>query len=104
MEGQGKMAEAAKAYASFQHTHFAHTIEGQLDGSDYLSMAGHWQEAAENLTDIEKAFVSEQTGHSLEDIQRYWLKKYHANAKVAFVFDGYLKPADGTLKAVSFIS
>ena len=81
LEGQGKMAEAAEAYASFQHTHFAHTIEGQLDGSDYLSMAGHWQEAAENLTDIEKAFVSEQTGHSLEDIQRYWLKKYHANDK-----------------------
>ena len=81
MEGQGKMAEAAKAYASYQQTRFAHTIEGQLDGSDYLSMAGHWQEAAENLTDIEKAFVNEQTGHSLEDIQRYWLKKYHANDK-----------------------
>ena len=32
------------------------------------------------------------------------LKKYHANAKVTFVFDGYQKPADGTLKAVSFIS
>ncbi|MBQ8128600.1 MAG: PP2C family protein-serine/threonine phosphatase, partial [Prevotella sp.] len=81
MEGQGKMAEAAEAYASYQQTRFAHTIEGQLDGSDYLSMAGYWQEAAENLTDIEKAFVSEQTGHSLEDIQRYWLKKYHANDK-----------------------
>ena len=81
LEGQGKMAEAADAYASYQQTHFAHTIEGQLDGSDYLSMASHWKEAAENLTDIEKAFVSEQTGHSLEDIQRYWLKKYHANDK-----------------------
>ena len=81
LEGQGKMAEAAEAYASYQQTRFAHTIEGQLDGSDYLSMAGHWQEAAENLTDIEKAFVNEQTGHSLEDIQRYWLKKYHANDK-----------------------
>lgn len=79
LEGLGRMKEAAEAYASYLETQFAHTIEGRVDGSDYLSMAGHWKEAAESLSDIDKIFASEQVSNSLEGIQRNWLKKYQAN-------------------------
>lgn len=80
LEGLGRMEEAEKAFASYQETRFSQTFEGQVDASDYLMMAGHWQEAADNLSNLDKLFASEQAGASLEDIQKNWLKKYHAHA------------------------
>ena len=80
LEGIGKMDEAAEAFAAYQQTRFAETLEGQLDAADYLAMSGHWKEAADKFLNLDKVFSSEQVGFSLEDIQRYLLKKYEANA------------------------
>ena len=80
LEGIGKMDEAAEAFAAFQQTRFADTLEGQLDAADYLAMSGHWKEAADKFLNLDRVFSSEQVSFSLEDIQRYLLKKYEANA------------------------
>ena len=80
LEGIGKMDEAAEAFAAYQQTRFADTLEGQLDAADYLAMSGHWKEAADKFLNLDKVFSSEQVSFSLEDIQRYLLKKYEANA------------------------
>ncbi len=80
LKGIGKMDEAAEAFAAYQQTRFAETLEGQLDAADYLAMSGHWKEAADKFLNLDKVFSSEQVGFSLEDIQRYLLKKYKANA------------------------
>ena len=79
MEGIGKLDQAAEAFVEYQKTHFAYTIEGQLDASNYLAMSGRWKEAADQLLNLDEFFDHEQTGTSLEDIQRYLLKKYHVN-------------------------
>lgn len=79
LEGSGQQKKAAEAFAAFQQTHFAKSPEGQLDASDYLAMSNHWNEAADNLRNLDIIFNKEQAGYSLEDIQKYLLKKYHAN-------------------------
>jgi len=81
LEGMGMKSDAADAFAAFQQTRFANTPEGHLDASDYLSMSDHWDEAADNLRDLDVIFNIEQAGYSLEDIQKYLLKKYQANVK-----------------------
>lgn len=79
LEGVGRIDEAAETYASYKQTSFSQTYEGQVDASDYLSMSGHWKEAADNLRSLDHIFSAEHAGYSLEDIQRYLLKKYRAN-------------------------
>ena len=79
LEGIGKLDQAAEAFVEYQKTRFAYTIEGQLDASNYLAMSGRWKEAADQLLNLDEFFDHEQTGTSLEDIQRYLLKKYHVN-------------------------
>jgi signal transduction histidine kinase len=78
-KGIGAIEKADEAYESYQQTHFSKTLEGKLDASDYLMMAEHWKEAASNLSELDKIFVSEQVGQSLEDIQTKLLNKYRAN-------------------------
>ena len=84
LEGLGDKAEANKAFERYQKTLFSKTLEGQSDASDYLMMAGHWQEAAQNLSALDKLFATEQVGQSLEDIQKKMLKKYRANYLAGF--------------------
>lgn len=79
LEGIGQMSRATKAFAEYQHTNFSKTLEGQIDASDYLLMAGHWEDAAKNLSHLDEILASEQAGQSLEDIQTRLLKKYRAN-------------------------
>ncbi len=79
MEGIGQKKKAADAFATYQQTHFAHTPEGKLDASDYLEMTGNWNEAAHNLDYLDEFLAINQAGSSLEDIQRYLLKKYQVN-------------------------
>ena len=76
--GIGKMDEASEAYASFERTHFSKTTEGLVDASDYLSMAGRYKEAASSLRNLDQVMSSEQAFFSLEDLQKYMLKKYWA--------------------------
>ena len=76
--GIGKIDEASEAYASFERTHFSKTTEGLVDASDYLSMAGRYKEAASSLRNLDQVMTSEQAFFSLEDLQKYMLKKYWA--------------------------
>ena len=49
LEGMGRKDEAAEAYRLFCQTDFFQTAEGKILASDYLRLAGRWQDAAENF-------------------------------------------------------
>lgn len=78
-EGMGKIHEAEDAFEAFQQSNFANTDEGHLDASNYLAMAGKWQAAAKLLSNLDNIFVHMQSGYSLDDIQKFLLKKYTVN-------------------------
>lgn len=48
LQGAGRNKEAAEAYLAYQKTDFSQTAEGKNLGSQYLGVAGRWQEAADN--------------------------------------------------------
>ena len=79
LEGIGKIHEAENAFSAFQRSNFANTDEGQLDASDYLAMSGKWHAAARILRNLDNIFIHAQSGYSLDDIQKYLLKKYRVN-------------------------
>ena len=79
LEGIGKTGKAAEVFATYQQTPFAQTPEGQIDASDYHAISGRWKEVAHLLTNLDILLESKQAGFSLEDIQKYLLKKYRAN-------------------------
>ena len=79
LEGIGKIHEAENAFSAFQRSNFANTDEGQLDASDYLAMSGKWHDAARILRNLDNIFIHAQSGYSLDDIQKYLLKKYRVN-------------------------
>ena len=81
LKGIGDQEKAGKAFAAYQQTHFAHTSEGRLNASDYFAMSGHWKEASDYLRDLDKFLAIGQSGTSLEEMQKYLLKKYEANVK-----------------------
>lgn len=78
-EGLGKRKEAARAFDEYQKSNFAETFEGKADACDYLVLAGRWDEAAQSYTNLNAHFQMFQLKFSLENIQRYLLKKHHAN-------------------------
>lgn len=79
LEGIGKIHEAENAFSAFQRSNFANTDEGHLDASDYLAMSGKWHAAARILRNLDNIFIHAQSGYSLDDIQKYLLKKYRVN-------------------------
>ena len=89
LEGMGLHAQANANYQEFMNTNFSKSFEGIADAGDYLIIAGHWKEAAAVYQNLENYFTDSQTQFSLENIHKYFLKKYQANAKA-----GYQKTAD----------
>jgi len=81
LEGAGQKNEAAEAYLLYQKTDFSQTAEGKNLGSQYLGVAGRWQEAADNLTSMDALMKEYKTDYSLEHIQKTLLKKFEANRK-----------------------
>ena len=79
LEGLGRKSEAAKAYQLFQNTSFSRTAEGKILGSDYLGLAGQWQESADNFSNLNTLMKEQNVGYSLENIQKMLLKKFEAN-------------------------
>ena len=79
LEGLGRKDEATEAYQLFQKTSFSQTAEGKTLGSKYLGEAGLWQEAADNLTDMNALMEEYNANYSLEHIQQTLLKKFEAN-------------------------
>ena len=79
LEGVGRHDEAEKAYEEYRQTRFADTREGWTDANDYLTVAQRWEEAADNYYNILEYLQKDLTVYSLDNIQRYLLKKYRAH-------------------------
>ena len=79
LEGLGRKHEAAKAYQLFQKTSFSRTAEGKILSSDYLGLAGRWQESADNFSNMNTLMEEQNFGYSLENIQKMLLKKFEVN-------------------------
>ncbi len=81
LEGLGRKDEAAEAYRKFCETSFFKTAEGNILASDYLRLAGRWQDAADNFGSMNEMMKAYGTSYSLENIQKMLLKKYEVNMK-----------------------
>ena len=81
LEGLGRKDEAAEAYQLFQETSFSRTAEGNILSSNYLGLAGRWQEAADNLSNLNTLMEEQNVGYSLENIQKMLLRKYDVNRR-----------------------
>ena len=81
LEGLGRKEEAAEAYEQFCKTSFFKTAEGNILASDYLRLAGRWQDAADNFGSMNEMMKAYGTSYSLENIQKMLLKKYEVNMK-----------------------
>jgi len=79
LEGVGRHDEAEKAYEEYKQTQFSNTREGWTDANDYLTVAKRWEEAADNYFNILEYLQKDLTVYSLDNIQRYLLKKYRAH-------------------------
>ena len=51
---QGKEAEAARYYEQYKSTDYGSSIEGQINGCDYLVEARRYAEAADNYTQLDR--------------------------------------------------
>ena len=78
LEGVGRHQEAESEYNDYLQTSFAHTLEGLTNASDYLSVAQRWEEAVASYRSIMEYLQKELNVYSLDNIQRYLLKKYRA--------------------------
>ena len=81
LEGLGRKEEAAEAYREFSQTGFFQTAEGKILASDYLQLAGLWQEAADNFRSMETLMKEYGVAYSLENIQKLLIKKYEVNKR-----------------------
>ena len=81
LEGMGRKDEAAEAYRLFCQTDFFQTAEGKMLASDYLRLAGRWQDAADNFGSLDEMMKEFGTSYTLENIQKMLLKKYEVNKK-----------------------
>ena len=79
LEGVGRHDEAGKAYDDYLQTQFSNTREGWTDACDYLTVAKRWDEAVDNYCTILEYLQKELNVYSLDNIQRYLLKKYRAH-------------------------
>jgi len=78
LEGLGRHAEAEDSYQEYLQTDFSKTTEGLTNASDYLTVAKRWDEAVASYRTIMEYLQNELNLYSLDNIQRYLLKKYRA--------------------------
>lgn len=81
LEGLGRKDDATEAYKQFCKTDFFKTAEGKILASDYLKLAGLWQEASDNFGSMEELMKEYGTSYSLENIQKVLLKKFEVNMR-----------------------
>ena len=81
LEGLGRRDEAAEAYRLFCQSEFFKTAEGKILASDYLRLAGRWQDAADNFSNLNTLMEEQNVGYSLENIQKMLLKKFDVNRR-----------------------
>ena len=79
LEIMGLHEEAARDYRDYQATDFSTTMEGLTNAAEYLTAAGRWEEAAKNFSAVDDYLHREGAIYTMDNIQRYMLKKYYAN-------------------------
>ena len=79
LEGVGRHDEAERAYEEYRQTQFSNSRQGWTDANDYLTVANRWEEAADNYYTILEYLQKDLTIYSLDNIQRYLLKKYRSH-------------------------
>ncbi|MCR5242302.1 MAG: tetratricopeptide repeat protein [Prevotella sp.] len=79
LEGVGRHEEAKSAYEEYLQTQFSNTREGWTDACEYLTVAQRWDEAVANYCTILEYLHKDLNVYSLDNIQRYLLKKYRAH-------------------------
>ena len=76
---QGKTAEATRNYAQYMATDFGKSLEGRINGSDYLVTARRYAEAADNYTELDQFIRDWGYDYDLETIGKNLLPKLRAN-------------------------
>ena len=76
---QGKTAEAVRNYANYMATDFGKSLEGRINGCDYLVSARRYSEAADNYTELDQFIRDWGYDYDLETIGKNLLPKLRAN-------------------------
>ena len=76
---QGKEAEAARYYEQYKSTDYGSSIEGQINGCDYLVEAHRYAEAADNYTQLDRFIKEWGYEYDLETIGNNLLPKLRSN-------------------------
>ena len=76
---QGKEAEAARYYEQYKSTDYGSSIEGQINGCDYLVEARRYAEAADNYTQLDRFIQEWGYEYDLETIGNNLLPKLRSN-------------------------
>lgn len=76
---QGKEAEAARNYEQYKSTDYGSSIEGRINGCDYLVEAHRYAEAADNYTQLDRFIKEWGYEYDLETIGNNLLPKLRSN-------------------------
>ena len=76
---RGQVAEAYRNYETYSATDFGQSLEGRINGCDYLVAARRYHEAADNYTNLDQFIRDWGYDYDLETIGRNLLPKLRAN-------------------------
>ena len=76
---QGKEAEAARNYEQYKSTDYGSSLEGRINGCDYLVEAHRYAEAADNYTQLDRFIKEWGYEYDLETISNNLLPKLRSN-------------------------
>ena len=76
---QGKEAEAARYYEQYKSTDYGSSLEGQINGCDYLFEAHRYAEAADNYMQLDRFIKEWGYEYDLETIGNNLLPKLRSN-------------------------
>ena len=76
---RGQVAEAYRNYKTYSATDFGQSLEGRINGCDYLVAARRYHEAADNYTNLDQFIRDWGYDYDLETIGRNLLPKLRAN-------------------------
>ena len=76
---RGEAAEAARYYAKYNSTDYGNSLEGRINGCDYLVEAHRYTEAADNYTQLDHFIKEWGYEYDLETIGKNLLPKLRSN-------------------------
>ena len=76
---RGKEAEAARYYAQYDSTDYGSSLEGRINGCDYLVEAHRYAEAADHYTQLDRFIKEWGYEYDLETIDNNLLPKLRSN-------------------------